>query len=363
MRKYGVWGVAVLVALLAGCQSVSKEEESYRQGMRLIEQGSYPQAIGVLTDLGDYKESRSAVARLRYLINGDYIGAGNSVIAAIKSDGTVVYTGGYEDSKSAGDWKQLTALSTDGEYMEGLDANGKLSTTSPWTSEQLQASTVGSTSAMSLVIEAMPKLEHILAFDGNYPANLIALLENGAVKVVSASMVEEDIAAAEAWVKIVSVANGGHYVAGLHADGTVSVAGNELIRVLTKDWKDIVAITSSGGLIGLKEDGTVVAAGDNRFGECNVDGWNDIVAIAAGDRHTVGLRSDGTVISTGSGAFGQRDIEDWKDIVAIDASEYFTLGLKRDGTLAIAGDNSTSGGAKPDIADISGLLVPTVPGM
>ena len=66
--------------------------------------------------------------------------------------------------------------------------------------------------------------------------------------------------------------------------------------------------------MGLRSDGTVVVAGDNVWGECNVDGWTDIVAVAAGWGHTVGLRSDGTVVATGWNDAGQCDVSDWKNI-------------------------------------------------
>ena len=34
--------------------------------------------------------------------------------------------------------------------------------------------------------------------------------------------------------------------------------------------------------VGLKSDGTVTAAGDNKYGQCNVNDWRDMVAVAAG---------------------------------------------------------------------------------
>ena len=84
---------------------------------------------------------------------------------------------------------------------------------------------------------------------------------------------------------------------------------------------------------GLKSDGTVVAVGDNDYGQRNVDGWTDIVAIAAGYSHTVGLRSDGTVVTAGSDSDGKRDVGSWTDIVAIAAGNYHTVGLRSDGTV------------------------------
>ena len=43
--------------------------------------------------------------------------------------------------------------------------------------------------------------------------------------------------------------------------------------------------------VALKTDGTVLAAGDNQFGQCDVDGWTDMVTIAAGKYHKIGRAS------------------------------------------------------------------------
>ena len=53
---------------------------------------------------------------------------------------------------------------------------------------------------------------------------------------------------------------------------------------------------------GLTETSPVVAVGTNSVGDhaaCEVDDWEDIVAIAAGTGITLGLKSDGTVVATG----------------------------------------------------------------
>ena len=60
--------------------------------------------------------------------------------------------------------------------------------------------------------------------------------------------------------------------------------------------------------MGLKRDGTVVAVGENDYGQCEVSGWRDIVAVAAGWSHTVGLKRDGTVVAVGYNKFGQCDV-------------------------------------------------------
>ena len=60
--------------------------------------------------------------------------------------------------------------------------------------------------------------------------------------------------------------------------------------------------------VGLKSDGTVVAVGDNRFGQCDVSGWTDVVAIDAGVFHTVAMRADGTLLAVGSNANNQCNV-------------------------------------------------------
>ena len=90
--------------------------------------------------------------------------------------------------------------------------------------------------------------------------------------------------------------------------------------------------------MGLRADGTVLAVGDNEEGQCDVNGWKDVVAIAAGSSHTAGLRVDGSVLAAGYNEDGQCDVNDWKDVVAIAAGSH-TVGLRADGTVLAAGDN------------------------
>ena len=84
---------------------------------------------------------------------------------------------------------------------------------------------------------------------------------------------------------------------------------NGVVR-FSKVWaipKDTIA-AGRRHTVGLKSDGTVTAVGDNKYGQCDVSGWRDIVAVAAGNvhmatntgnAHTIGLKSDGTVVAVG----------------------------------------------------------------
>jgi len=103
--------------------------------------------------------------------------------------------------------------------------------------------------------------------------------------------------------------------------------------------------------VGLKSDGTVTAVGDNKYGQCNVSGWRDIVAVAAGNvhlatntgnAHTIGLASDGTVAAVGWNKHDQCDVSGWRGIVAIAAGWRRTVGLKSDGTVVDAGSRGGS---------------------
>ena len=51
--------------------------------------------------------------------------------------------------------------------------------------------------------------------------------------------------------------------------------------------------------LGLRTDGAVDACGWNTHGQCDVQDWRDMAAVAAGCRFSVGLRRDGTVVAAG----------------------------------------------------------------
>ena len=86
--------------------------------------------------------------------------------------------------------------------------------------------------------------------------------------------------------------------------------------------------------VSLKKDGTVVTTGSNKWGQCEVPDWSDIIAIAAGYYQTIGLKMDGTVVAIGRDPWRRlRKLADWRDIIAIATCEEDTVGLKKDGTV------------------------------
>ncbi|SFI69704.1 Regulator of chromosome condensation (RCC1) repeat-containing protein [Paenibacillus sp. UNC496MF] len=58
----------------------------------------------------------------------------------------------------------------------------------------------------------------------------------------------------------------------------------------------------------------MTAAGWHAYGQCEVSGWRDIAAVAAGCAHTLGLKQDGTMVAAGDSADGQCEISDWRGI-------------------------------------------------
>lgn len=81
--------------------------------------------------------------------------------------------------------------------------------------------------------------------------------------------------------------------------------------------------------------GVVVAWGKNDFGQTNVPpGLFGVVALAAGEVHTVALKNDGSVVEWGGYRTQQTNKpEDLRDVVAISAGAQFTIALKDEGTV------------------------------
>ena len=85
-------------------------------------------------------------------------------------------------------------------------------------------------------------------------------------------------------------------------------------------------------------DGRVAVDGENRFGECNIFDWKNIIQISCGNWHTVGLKKDGTVIACGSNANGQCDVSDIQGhAVAISCGRYHTAVLLENGRVIVKG--------------------------
>ena len=96
----------------------------------------------------------------------------------------------------------------------------------------------------------------------------------------------------------------------------------------------------------LDGEGKVYGEGSNAAGQLDVDDWEGITAVFAGNSQTAGLKSDGTVVVTGAYywdiqphaderrtlAMNLDAISGWQDIVEVECGNTYTAGLKSDGT-------------------------------
>ena len=91
--------------------------------------------------------------------------------------------------------------------------------------------------------------------------------------------------------------------------------------------------------LGLKDDGTVVGWGNNYFGQTSSPpGLNDVIAIDAGQSHSLALKSDGTVVGWGASSTGTTNPPaGLSNVLAIAAGEDYSLALKNDGTVVAWG--------------------------
>lgn len=111
---------------------------------------------------------------------------------------------------------------------------------------------------------------------------------------------------------------------------------------LPVDLSDVVAVAAGGRhTLALLSNGTVVAWGDNSDGQCNVPtGLTNVVAVAAGDRHSLALKQDGTVVGWGYPSDGAiNPPSGLSNAIAIAAGGMHSLALRADGTVVAWGNN------------------------
>jgi len=161
---------------------------------------------------------------------------------------------------------------------------------------------------------------------------------------------------------VTAIAAGGYHTVALKPDGTVVAWGyNEQgqttgtpstvppyiatanpVTLNGQILSGVVAIAAGDAhTVALKSNGTVVAWGNNGYGQTTVPaGLSGVVAIAAGGFHTVALKSDGTVVRWGDFPLGVGWSGGLWGIVAIAAGSMVTIALRSDGTIAWAGDQN-----------------------
>ena len=301
------------------------------------------------------------------------LAAGAYHTVGLRSDGTVVAAGGNDYGQCDVDsWTDIVAVAAESHHTVGLRSDGTVVATGLNDDGQCD----------------VDSWTNIVAVAAGY-GHTVGLRGDGTV--VAAGCNDDGQCDVDSWTDIVAVAAGSQHTVGLRSDGTVVATGwNYHGQCDVSNWKNIrlpqemnpgyqaaqqlmdegkylqamwafsaldfqdsaekaqearscyvssqpTLAVGSGHTVGLLSDGTVVATGWNRNGQCDVDSWSDIVAVAAGDSHTVGLRGDGTVTVTAAG--WNDDDDSWTDIVAVAAGWWHTVGLRSDGTVVATGDN------------------------
>lgn len=330
-------------------------QDVYQNAIDHMSSSRYYEALRIFEQLGEYKNSKQLADQCRTSLNrlkfSDTISAGVRYSAGVTSDGNVLFSGrSYEDEEVIGTWTDVVSISSNGIFIIGLKSDGTVVTAQRDASDyRIDASEwrniIAVTSGERYIIG--------LRADGT----LTAQGHNGDGQL--------DI---DGWENIIAIDAGWRHTVGLDVNGEVHIVGyasENLLKHIENEkqaWSDLVDISAGGGggdyvrafVVGLKSDGTAVAVGANDYGQCNVDGWQDLIAISAGDYHTVGLKSDGTVVSTDLNPSVQSEIATWKDIVAVSAGYGYTLGLKSDGTVVASG---FGGDGQSDVDEWSNIAV------
>lgn len=176
---------------------------------------------------------------------------------------------------------------------------------------------------------------------------------------------------------ILQYSNNGRNTAILHADGRISVEGdnsyeqcnvqklNDIVYVLCapncvyainksgkvliigaviddkiKKWKNIKMLAcGSFHVLGLNEDSTVMIAGDmidNNMVE-TVLKWKNVKSIAASTDCCVALFKDGTVGFAGRKSDSRNEVESWKKIVSLSVDSSYVIGITEEGNIKLAG--------------------------
>lgn len=263
------------------------------------------------------------------------ISAGVRYSGGVREDNTVAFSGfGFDGQDEIENWTDIVSISAGSDFIVGLKSDGTV-TLALRKADYRYRSFVN--------VDAWENIVSVSTGD----QFIVGLKSDGTL--VSTGIDGYGETKLEDWESIVSIDTGWQHIVGLDQDGKVHVAGfraDELqqeIDAQIEMWTDIVAISTGGStgagndgrghIVALKKDGSVVAVGDNSFGQCDVTGpeWQNIVAISAGDYHTVALTKDGHVLTTQSARRypdSKKDIDGWTDIISVSAGYGYTLALK-----------------------------------
>lgn len=279
------------------------EETRYKAAQKLLENGQYEEALSAFSKLGTYSDSKEKILACRYGI----------------ADG-LYNSGEYEKAKDA--FFALTGYSDALERYNGCRYMLALNLESSDPEAAFEA-----LYQLGTFMDARTQAERIaVRVTGIQDADAAVLKMLGV-----AGEVEDLYSELRSALPKQVLAVGFYHTAGLKADGSAVACGkNDDGQCNVSGWNGLVAIDCGAyHTVGLKKDGTVVATGRNESGQCNVSGWTDIIAIACTDYDTIGLKNNGTVVHTGFHAYPE--LAGWSDVVTIGGGSYIAAALTRSG--------------------------------
>ena len=321
-----------------------ENENTYTKAKKYYDLKKYHTALELFESLNNYKDSNKLVKKcktnLLQLKYSNTISAGIRCSGGLGENGEVHFSSDDKTIKSKIEkWKKkdIISISINGELTIGLKSNGKVVHVGKIPGYRIETNTWNN------IISVCAGERYVVGLKND--GKLVAQGHNGDGQI--------DI---DNWKNIIAIDTGWRHTVGLDKNGKVFITGYksksqlDQIKRNKNEWTNIVDISAGGGsggkwginetghTVALRSDHKVVAVGDNRMGQCEVygDDWKDIIAISAGDFHTVGLKSDGTVVTTQTNNSAKK-IKKWSDIVAISAGYGITLGLKSDGTVVATG--------------------------
>ena len=136
----------------------------------------------------------------------------------------------------------------------------------------------------------------------------------------------------DAWRGVTKLCAGAYMAGGLYGQGDVYATHPSAQAGLFSDLEDLALTT--GGAVGLTKKGDVTATFPG-FPE-----WHDMALISAGNHCVLGVRADGLLFAHFYRFTDAREITQFDDVIAISAGDTHSVILEADGSVFAFGDNS-----------------------
>lgn len=326
------------------------QADTYQEAMDYYENKDYEKAKVLFEQLTDYKNSQVMIIKCE---NGEKrlelattVCAGVNSTVAVSVDGSVYITDYYDRSNvNFSNWRDIVSISCHGYLYIGLDGEGRVYST-------------GKFGNLDTDVNGKPGWDEEFIAVAAGEQYIIGLKADGTVLHLGRNY--EDQKDCEKWKDIVYIASGRRTIVGLDKDGRIHVAGQDaaVLQEYVDDhseWFDLKSIDVGGSgekgdthIVGLLDDGSVIAymSGKDKYGKCQVEKWDEIVTISAGENHTVGITKDKRVVIAGNDGTkeypGKEFLDktkNWENVIAISAGTNYTVSVMtdKDGNNVICG--------------------------